>query len=243
MNSDEPKLTASMLYAISQGSKCVGIFRCHWCGSPCSDFNRAEFIPRQQQDVGIKISPLAKIPSSSYECWGCWLWNRKRLGIQFLEKGYKDGQCPLNHSWLITEKGAWALSPWDGPKLHETLLKPPLKFVLALLSNGPIASGIRPCDGILNRIQLAFCNDFPEIKANTELHFTLNNIDHLYTVDGLENGGAEIGTQVLLKVLGPIPKKPEDQKDKRKETRGRHGYGPAVEPPDRKVITSKQEPK
>jgi hypothetical protein len=201
-------MLASELYAIANTNKNDGPHECHWCGSKCTDFHRADFVPRQQQDIGIRVNTtFVKRPSSAYECWGCWLWKRKRVTANFLTTGFQDGQWAGNHSWIITETYAKAIRPWDVPALYEILVKPPLRFVLTLLSNGPILSGILPMSGTPNLLQAAVCNDLVEIRDNTPIYFTLNNIQHYYTVMDLLHDAAEPGTQALTRVIGPVPEK------------------------------------
>ncbi len=214
---------ASEIYAISQGSRCIGSDECHWCAAPCNQFLHADFRPQQERDVGKLLDGTAKRPGNYYMCWGCWLWRRQRITVCFLggrkrgivppkpgyAEGFMDIQAPCKHSWYIAEDGAWALSPWDSTALYEKLLKPPFRFVLSLLSNGPAMSGVLCHPGVDNLLQLAECNDVESVRGDTPLAFTLNNVRHEYTTyelgEALKNGSGEgclPGVQALIRTLG-----------------------------------------
>jgi len=132
---------------------------------------------------------------------------RQLCGIQ------TDIQCALNHSWFVTGDGAWALKPVDGPALYQILLDPPKRFVLSLLVNGPVQSGILPngTSGVTNQLHLCLLNDLAEVDQKTQLAFTVNNIPHAFSAYELEaalredGNGKEPGVQALLRVLGKPP--------------------------------------
>ncbi len=191
-------MTASEMYALSQGSSCAGQFQCHWCSSPCSSMffhDDVLAIPFRKSVSG------AKNPSSHYCCVGCWLWRRKRLCITFTDKSFKDGQCPQKHSWWVTNRDATAIQT-PCPDIYDRLLNPPLQFVLSFT------------DGTTdNHIHHAIANDFPiSIENDSRLWFTVNNIGHSFTLYELEEAlrggegtGKEPGVQALLRLLGPAP--------------------------------------
>lgn len=193
-------LLASELYAISQGKSCSGREECYWCSAPCGRFNTHDddvpvFAPR-------RAKTQAKRPGNAFVCDGCWLWRRKRITVFWLSEGFKDGLCPLDHSWWITDQEAWGIRvPKDAGELYARLLEPPLLFTLTLTDGTP---------GAKNHIQHAFANDLEEIKADTPLKFTLNNIPHEYTVYELGNAlrtndpaGMRPGVGALLRLFGP----------------------------------------
>ena len=229
--------TASDVYALSCGCKNEGglaaTYACHWCGSKCSN----ELMHDDPPAVPfVKRKSLAKFPANPYSCRGCWLWRRKRIGINYLTGTWgdgrpRDGQSPVEHSWWVTPEAAFTLTTPDFPKLWGLLIKPPRCFVLALVQpptyhpNGQVD----PKSVVGNQLHLAVANDFvkmervrdkeeeidvdvgSKIEMGTRLQFTLNNIEHSYSVYELENAfrdggdGKEPGVQALLKFLGPWP--------------------------------------
>lgn len=194
--------TVAQLYASLQQYHCDGTDHCHWCGSPCHRFHLHDDPP---PIIGIRSKSGAKYPANAYMCWGCYLFRRERMTVEHLsklqppDKGYTDGQCPMNHSWFITTSGARIILKKDYPALWQLLLNPPLTFCLALLD--PPAN---------NFVHLFHLNEVMEIKAGTPLKFTINNILHSYTVHELEDAltsktldGKEPGVHALLRLLGP----------------------------------------
>src|SRR5260370_41828754 len=111
-------VTASDIFAISQGSRNQGDDICHWCGSPCR-----RLIPHDDTPYlpfTVHRQP-AKHPGHGFVCWGCWMWRRKRQTIHFFSGSYLDGKCAEDYSWLITERGSFALRPTDYPALLDFL--------------------------------------------------------------------------------------------------------------------------
>jgi len=203
----EPVL-ASQIYALSQNSKCSGEQSCHWCGGPCGRLWLHDDPPPVPC---YRTNSSARKPANPYICCGCWLWRRKKITAPYLSSGMKDSQTPNSHSWWITESGAWALRPVenDSLALWKILASPPLRFVLCFVTSQPLASGRTDFPaGISNLIHLAVANDHKEIKASTELHFTINNIPHSYTVYELEEAtkhgadGKAPGVRELFRLLG-----------------------------------------
>lgn len=187
-------LRASQLYAISQGVNCEGRESCYYCGGPCT---QGLLHTERRLSIGMKRTVPAKVLHSPYLCVGCWLFRRQRLTVSFLGGLYKDRQCPVNHSWWVTEKGAWGVGKADCAEVYECLLDPPKKFFLSLLDGGSD-----------NHIQLAVANDNQEVRADTPLNFTVNNIQHTYTTyelsEALKHGpdGKEPGVRALIKIFG-----------------------------------------
>lgn len=197
--SQVPSYLASQLYARSQGYECKGPWRCHWCSAPCLD----EFIHDDPPPVPFQRSTsTAKCPAEAYICVGCWAWRRPRTTISFLSGGYLDKQEAKGHSWLVTDKQAWALRLGDFldmDALYTQLLQPPRYFFLALRL---------PNDKIDTLLQLAQANCYEGIHANTPLRFTVNNIVHQYTVyelgEAMKNGPPAYGPGIsaLYRALG-----------------------------------------
>lgn len=204
---------ASCLYALTNNTKNVGPFECHWCASECQSL----WIHDDPPPIPfVRSKTTAKRPGSGYICAGCWLWRRKRITIEWLGGGYKDGQCPQKHSWWIARDGAFGLNPETSySSLFDKLLKPPTEFVLSFVNGG-----------MDNLLQLSLLNQHDQIRADTSLHFTINNIPHCYTIYELESAltsedqnGCSPGVSALIKILGPHPsfkiKTEEDVKTKR----------------------------
>lgn len=218
-------MLASELFALSQGGCCRGSFKCYWCAGPCEGQLTHQDHPRvfgEKRDFSA-----VKNRSSPYICNGCLLWQREKCTVNYLNGGYTDSQTAANHSWFITQQTAWALRPWDYPKLYDYLLNPPHTFCLTF------KEGKQP-----NLIQLAVVNDNQQIRADDWLSFTIGGTVFRYSVYELNEAlltgpnGKESGVRLLLELLGPPP---EELKMKRQ--RGR----PTKEEtrtPD-KVITAK----
>lgn len=213
-------LTASDLYALVNGCANQGPFECHWCGSRCNSL-----FPHDDNPVlpFVKSKEPCKRPGNSYICWGCWNWRRKRVTVYFLsgvngkEKGYADIQVINKHSWLITEKGAWALRhPIDYPMLLEFLSNPTCSYTLSIVTSGQT-----------NFLQLAHANDMSIVDADTQMTFTFNNIPSHCSVYELEHAikhgaeGKEPGIQTLFSLYKPSPKPSANGLEKRGRGRPR----------------------
>jgi hypothetical protein len=207
-------ISASNLWAASQGTKNEGRHQCHWCGDPCS-----EAYPHDDPPIAqfVRRTSTARCPANHWTCVGCYLWRRDRVTVQYLDGVQKDIQSVRRHSWWITEKGAWALRPVNGRELYEKLLLPPKRFILAILINGPVASGLAATNGTLNHVHQAHANDVgggglnteEKQMPNTQYIFTVNNIPHHYSpleleaaLRGGDGNGMEPGTQALMRLLG-----------------------------------------
>lgn len=215
-------LSISQIYALSQGYQCIGNLECHWCGSPCTDQWTHDDPP---PPTFKKITTSAKRPGNSYICAGCWLYRRKRITISYIDGNFKDGQCPLNHSWWIdNEAKAIKLDdPLNKKILYDKLLSPPIKFSLSFLTDPK-------CSNLLHLFEL---NHNKAVFAETQLKYTINNVVHSYSIYELEEtltsddlNGKDPGAVALFRLLGPYPevktaKKIYDEKNPEKEGRGR----------------------
>lgn len=187
-------MLATELYAISQRSECNGNESCHWCGAPCE---RSWFHDEPAPYPFVKTHSNAKRPSSPWICKGCYLFRRQSITVKSISGTSKDRQCPLNHSWWITEKDAISIDKPSYLDLYAILLNPPKRFCLSLI------------DGtVQNRIHLAFANDFIGMSATTPIAFTINNVPFSYSVYELqeaietETTGKEPGVRELIAILG-----------------------------------------
>lgn len=204
-------MLASELFAKSQGTVCSGPWRCYWCGSGCSE----DWLHDDGPPVPfLKRNGLARCPSEPWICVGCFLWRRPRVTVPFLtidnDPPFKDRQCAVNHSWFVTEDAALAIQ--NPAALYQKLLAPPKRFFLSLLSDKEQK----------NHLQLCEVNDFPEVRADTPIAFTLDNIKHTYTVYELEEAlrseptGKEPGVQAIMRTLGPYTLPPRPQPEKKR---------------------------
>mgnify|MGYP001578518699 CR=1 FL=1 len=138
--------------------------------------------------------------------------------------GSLDGQTPWNHNWLITPEWAAAIHPAGGPELAELLLKPPEQFILMLLSEPSLERQPRRIGAVLNKIHLAEVNELAELRGDTCIRYTLNNILHTYTPYELEQAfvtgtdGKEPGVRALFDLFGLVPRGKEEEE---KKERGR----------------------
>lgn len=233
----DPILTAPTLYALAEGDRCEGDLECYWCGAPCGrqfphdDRPAMPFVKADRRFV--------KRPGSAFTCRGCWLFRRRRITVRFLsdaEPKFLDIQCPLNHSWVVTERAAYGVRPdRDAAALYELLLDPPLRFALSLIVNEKT-----------NPIQSAPANNLTEIKGDTPLSFFCDWAGFTYTVCELEHvlltdkpDGAMPGTRLLYSLLGPYQLK-EERSERRKRGRpsGISGGAPG-DTPAQKVIRQK----
>lgn len=227
--------TASDLFCLSQGAinwstKAIedarkkqsnAIDRCHWCGSPCERTHFHDDPPIMPFSKQPKSK--AKCPSNAYICHGCYLWGRKRVTVNFLDGSFKDVQCAMNHSWIITKNDAKAINDESRLKLYPFLLKPDNSFVLCLLEKGTKEQ---------NQLFLSILNDIAEIKGDTVLKFTLNNIPHTYTIYDLESAlrnaevGQSPGVRALINFCGPFTLPPLVEKEDRRGAPKTRGTGP-----------------
>lgn len=193
-------MTASELYAISNGMKCEGQRECHWCGAACSQ----KFLHDEPRPIiGLKRSFIAARPSSPWICVGCWLWRRQRITVSFLDDTLRDSQSPTKHNWLITDSASKTFDHSHREHLYRFLTKAPPRFALIFRSVGSADTAI----------QMAVVNETKDITVNTPLWFTLDNIKHQFTFYELEDAlkrsatGKEPGVRVLAAMFdGLIPK-------------------------------------
>ncbi len=159
------------------------------------------------------------------------------MSVRFLGGGLLDGQDARNHSWWITEEGAWALQGIkDFIRLYQILIKPPKKFVLSLRVPG---------DKVDNLIQLAVANDPGGILAETELHYTLNNTQSSFTIyeliEAIRNGPGPYGPGING-LWGFLGEPPDDLKRKYpplKDEESKRGKGRPLPKEDSKYTTKK----
>lgn len=204
---------ASELYAYSQGSLCSGTEVCHWCCSPCD----RKYMHDDPPPIPFTRSKsTARKGDSLFVCQGCYLWRLKRITIRFHTGRFQDRQEPCNHSWLITDGDSIVLDPLERSSIYPLILTPPLRFSLSLLSNPKV----------FNLLQLQKLNDFQEIKADTLLHYTLDNTPLTYTIYELEEGlrhganGKMPGVRALIEHLGSYTL-PEEKRERGRPVKGK----------------------
>lgn len=231
------KITASALYAISQGGKSdAGDQECHWCAGKCPRIWKHDEPPLPYfVRVQDRARSPARRPANLWICRGCWQFRWKRVTLPFLSGGFKDGQCLINHSIWITEEGAWGIRTGDAvdrEELYKKLLNPPLRFCLGLLDG----------NGMTNHLQLMAVNDNVNgVNAQTVLEFTVNNILHHYTPYELETAlrhgtqGKPPGVAALVRLLGPYEIKGKDPQE-----RGRGGNPDPAGPQNARKVVAPQ---
>jgi hypothetical protein len=215
------------LFARSQGAVCEGKERCHWCLAPCS---RAW--PHDDAPPAAYVRSLegAKNPTGPYACEGCRLHRRRSCTVWWLSGGLSDRQSLRKTSWWATPEGARAIRKQDHEKLWELLLAPPPTFCLSLLESGRV-------DNMLHRCVV---NDHKIVTAETELHFTVDNVKHSYSVYELKEAckhgaeGKSPGVLAVVRVLGEHPLPDE------KHVEHRRGRPPKHEDDDIRRVISKR---
>lgn len=196
------RTTASSIYAMAYGVHKTGPDRCYYCGASCPrEVAHGEPSPHLLRWAGRR-PVTALCPGNAYCCGGCQAWRRPRASFAVLGGGVKDNTQAKRHAWYATPSAAWVVGEKSSRALYERLLTPPCRFFLALLEGGDAAPD--------NLLQLAEGNDNPIVKADTPLHFTVNNIRHTYTVYELQqavrgDAGREPGVRALVRLLGPVP--------------------------------------
>lgn len=194
-------LSVPVFYAQTQGARCEGGRRCHWCGGPCgTKFGHGDPRPLIPAPGQSRNPYRAAYPTEPYSCTGCWLWRRTSVTARYLDgKSFRDRQEIRCCSWLLTGADAWAVRDEDKPQLLEFLVRPELPFALLLLDDPKL----------LNHAHLGAVNAPAKLEASTPLWFTLNNVLMAYTVYELEEAirvgheaGVEPGVTALLRYLG-----------------------------------------
>ncbi len=191
-------ISASQLYAMSQGVACEGPRKCHWCASPCKELWRHDDVTSVPFE---RTSSTALRPIEPFVCTGCWMFSRNRVSIRFLNGRMRDGQAPMHHSWWITEKGAWAVGDSDKSLLLDEVRGPPRKFALMVISTPPPSLKVQQP---INHIQLAKANDNKDLTPSSPLVFTIDGVVYEYTIAELESGiksgpqGLQGGVAALL---------------------------------------------
>lgn len=227
-------LSASDLFAIYSGGKNEGDQPCHWCGSPCRRiWQHDDVTPLPFQ----RTITYARRPEHPWVCLGCWRWRWKRVTVNFIGGGLKDGVCAMDHSWWFSETEAYAVrldNAKDKAALYERVLHPPLRFCMALLEG----SGNR------NHLQLALANDnIGGVESTTPLEFTINSIRHTYTTYDLERAlregvqGKPPGVAALVRLLGEH--KLAETKDPQKGIKGGHALNEATKAVRKNVVAVK----
>lgn len=232
-------MLASELYASVQSTVCIGPDECHWCSAKCKRLWPHDEQPTFQYNTRQASTFHALRPSNSYICTGCWHFRRKSVTIRFLDGKILDRKAPKDFSWFITEEEALAIdkkSPLDKIKLYELLLKPPTTFCLMIRETGD------------NRIQSAIVNDMEEIRADTPLRFTIDNVLHEYTIYELEKalkntdvGGNEPGVQALFRIYGQIEHFIEKDTPEKKKRGGQFHKEEEHPQYPKRVISSRKE--
>lgn len=205
-------MTASELFAIALGLKNeLGSEECHWCASSCP----RKWVHDDPPPIPFKKSQsTAKRPSHRFVCTGCYYYRMKRVTVRYLMEGYSDKQRPEDHSWWVSEDGAFAIRKENHPLLWEYLLSPPPRFYFSLLTEP---------ERIKNHLQCCIINDNPAVDIDTKLQFTIDNVPYTYTVYELEEAlstkesdGKEPGVRELIRLLQPY-----HTEEKAKKQRGR----------------------
>lgn len=222
-------IPAPSLYAKAHGETCTGPWECHWCGAPCPD----RLIHDEPRTIiGVRTPRLAVRPSHPYVCRGCWLFRNGSVTVPFLGGDWKDRQAPTRHSWLMTERGAWALQKTCAEKLYAVLLKPPLKFALSLTTSAN------------NHLQLCPVNDRVTIDADTPLAFLLDTVVFQFSVYELDSAiryganGKAPGVQALVGMFGTVPLPPDPSLRPDKNGRGRPAKMPDAKDTVRRLVAA-----
>lgn len=189
-------LTASEVFARSQGTQCSGPCECHYCAAPC----KRVWVHDEPQGPFVRSLTNALRPANPYVCTGCWLFRRRRTTVWFLDGMYKDGQAGQDHSWWMTAEKSVVLREGRCPDLKTLLLNPPGTFVL----------GLKPEGGRPNLLHLMKANHGQgEVRADREFSFTVDQTVLTYTIYELEQGlkrgpeGLSPGVGALLRFMGP----------------------------------------
>ena len=216
-------MNASELFARAHGKQCHGAEQCHWCGSPCDQLHHHDnrdtlgpVIRNANPRMDLLPNTTAKNINSKWICQGCYLFRRPRMTVFFNDGGYMDSQAPTRHSWLLTDSDAKAVKPGD-VGIYDTLLNPPKVFALMLLSppekNQPQRNE--------HHIHLAPVNETNWKKSDSELRFTLDSQEYIYTTGELlallsdgKPSGKSGGVRLLVEHFGTTSKY-------RKTTKGR----------------------
>lgn len=202
-------MRASELYAEVENDRCEGRERCHWCMAPCTTRLKHDDVPFLPF---VKSGQLPKLPSSPFTCVGCWHWRKGPVTVNFPGGGYLDRQFRKGHSWLITEKWAYALDLGCSKWLYQCLLKvtPGKPFALSITTNG---------ERVPNLIHLMECN-VPQKgdTAETTYRFTIDYAPFTYTVYELEEAlkhgpdGKSAGVRELMRIFKTEPSQSKEQK-------------------------------
>ena len=214
-----------------------GFSECHWCGAKASQ-GVIHDEPPPIPFIRSATQKLAARQRNPWLCNGCVLWRQSSITTWSLQGKIKDGRSPMRCSWWLTEKSALEIRlPDDAQALWKLLLKPPLRFCLALLENEKV-----------NHLQLCFLNDVARIEGETPLWYTLDGLELEYTVYGLEmalnfpEAERAPGVSALLRLLGPCtsfqPPVPVPAEPKRGRPTENEEVSPKPKDGPKKVIRS-----
>lgn len=198
-------MTASELYAISEGKKCEGKRECHWCGAACEEKWLHDEPPLI---IGVRRAFTVARPNNPWICAGCWLWRRPRITVRFLDDTFRDCQSPSKHNWLITSTASKTFDHSHHSVLYHFLTTAPPRFTLALRTSG---------SGTDVALHTAIVNETKDLTVNTPLFFTLDNIKHQFTLYELDEAlrreatGKEPGVRVLAKMFDGLVTKAADE--------------------------------
>lgn len=125
------------------------------------------------------------------------MFRRQRVTVNFLAGGFRDGQCPMSKSWIITDSFARVIHhEQDKHKLYELLCNPPLRFVLSIAPT-------------INNLHMAPINNHKEILVDTPIRFYQDGTVMYYNVyelkEALTTGldGKRAGVRFLMEWLNP----------------------------------------
>lgn len=189
-------LGSGELFAVSQGARCEGNEKCHWCKAPCGrNFPHDDPPPIPF----VRSREGAKNPGGLYVCEGCRLYRRPSCTVWWLTDGFKDRQSLRKLSWWLTADGARGIRrEEDRETLWNVLLAPPPLFCLSLLENPKLE----------NHLHHAVVNDHDVVQADTTLYFTVDNVKFDFSVYELKEAckhgpeGKSPGVQALIGYLG-----------------------------------------
>lgn len=229
--------TAPDLFALAMGVPNRGDHACYWCGSAAEKDSRHKY-PAPM--IGQPPLQHVKFPRSPFICRGCARFRKPSVTIFDLAGGFKDGQQYENHSLWMTRMGCAMVAPTQRRMVYDLLLNPPLTFALSLLTGATKEK---------TRLQGLFVNDHAEIKADTPLYFSIDNMRVGYTVYDLQNAlklgaeGLEPGIRMLVDHCGPLHDtsfEPTDEPPpEEKRGRGRPPAKPEDDP--RRVVRGGQQ--
>ena len=199
--------------------------QCYWCGAKCGQaWPHGETF---SQHTHAKNRGNPRCPGDPYLCEGCFQFRYKRFTAFRLDGTYRDLQTGPTNSWWLTRETARIV---DSPlywRVYELLLQPPHTFCLSIITTAKV-----------NELHQCVVNDFVEIKADTQLWFSLDNVALSYSVYELEQAVSNPeaqrspGIRRLMDLLGPPRLAIESEENRGASPRASHGKeqqaGPAA---------------